>query len=103
MQSDFHDPINLGQDRMISMDDLVHLIESVAEYSIEVKHIPGPEGVRGRNSDNTLLRKTLNWEPAISLEEGIEHTYLWIEDQIRNEVIEKLVRMKTSEIYNGIK
>jgi nucleoside-diphosphate-sugar epimerase len=103
MQSDFHDPINLGQDRMISMDDLVHLIESVAEYSVEIKHIPGPEGVRGRNSDNTLLRKTLNWEPAISLEEGIEHTYLWIEDQIRNEVVEKLASMKTSEIYNGIK
>jgi GDP-D-mannose 3', 5'-epimerase len=103
MQSNFHNPINLGQDRMISMNDLVHIIESFAEYSVEIKHIPGPEGVRGRNSDNTLLRKILKWEPKISLEEGIERTYAWIDDQIQNEVIETLELMKTSKIYNGNK
>jgi len=83
MRSDFHEPLNLGQDRLISINDLAHLVARIAGIEIQLKHIPGPMGVRGRNSDNTLLRKVLGWEPAISLEEGLGRTYPWIEAQLR--------------------
>jgi len=83
MRSDFKDPLNLGQDRLISINDLADLVAGIAGIKISVKHIKGPEGVRGRNSDNSLLRKTLNWEPKISLEEGLSVTYKWIEQQVK--------------------
>lgn len=82
MESDFHDPINLGQDRMISINDLADMVADAAGISISKKHIDGPQGVRGRNSENSLLRNVLKWEPAISLEEGISRTYKWIEEQV---------------------
>lgn len=81
MKSDFHEPLNLGQDRLISINDLARMVSTIAGFPIEHKHIAGPMGVRGRNSDNTLLRKVLEWEPAISLEEGMARTYTWIEAQ----------------------
>lgn len=83
MRSDFHEPLNLGQDRMISINDLADLISDIAEVKITKKHVPGPQGVRGRNSDNTLLRRVLGWEPQVSLETGLQKTYLWIEQQVR--------------------
>ena len=83
MRSDFREPLNLGQDRMISINELVEMVSTVADYPIEKKHIDGPQGVRGRNSDNDLLRKVLGWEPQISLEEGLARTYKWIEAQTR--------------------
>ena len=83
MSSDFREPLNLGQDRMVTINQLADMVADIAGFKIEKKHIDGPMGVRGRNSDNTLLRKTLNWEPAISLEEGLTSTYAWIEDQVR--------------------
>ncbi len=83
MRSDFHDPLNLGQDRMISIDELVGLVANIAGIKVKIKYVPGPQGVRGRNSDNTLLRKVLGWEPAISLEEGLAKTYAWIEGCVR--------------------
>ena len=82
MESDFSDPLNLGQDRMISINELADLIADIAGVEIVKKHIEGPEGVRGRNSDNSLLRKVLHWEPVIRLEEGLARTYEWIEHQI---------------------
>ena len=82
MRSDFHEPLNLGQDRLISINDLADLVARVAGVSIVKKHIDGPQGVRGRNSDNSLLRQVLGWEPAISLEEGLARTYPWIEQQV---------------------
>jgi nucleoside-diphosphate-sugar epimerase len=82
MQSDYRDPLNLGQDRLISINDLADLVSDIAGVRIEKKHIPGPQGVRGRNSDNTRLRKVLGWEPEISLEEGLRRTYVWIEKQV---------------------
>jgi nucleoside-diphosphate-sugar epimerase len=82
MRSDFHEPLNLGQDRLISINDLADLVARVAGVSIVKKHIDGPQGVRGRNSDNALLRQVLGWEPAISLEEGLARTYPWIEQQV---------------------
>lgn len=83
MNSDFHDPLNLGQDRLISINALADMAAEIAGIKIEKKHVPGPQGVRGRNSDNTLLRKTLGWEPKISLEEGMARTYAWIEKQVK--------------------
>lgn len=83
MDSDFYEPINLGQDRMVTINELVGLIEEIAGYRVKKKHIDGPQGVRGRNSDNTKLREVLNWEPAISLEEGLRRTYEWIESEVK--------------------
>lgn len=82
MQSDYHDPLNLGQDRLISIDELADLIADIAGIEIIKKHIPGPQGVRGRNSDNDRLREVLNWEPEVPLEVGLEKTYNWIEEQV---------------------
>jgi len=83
MRSDFRHPLNLGQDRLISINGLADMVSEIAGFEVIKKHIPGPQGVRGRNSDNTLLRKVLNWEPQISLEEGMKRTYDWIEAQAK--------------------
>ena len=85
MQSDYHQPLNIGQDRMVTINELADIIASIAGISIIKKHIPGPQGVRGRNSDSTRLRTVLGWEPKISLEEGLERTYNWIEEQVRQQ------------------
>jgi nucleoside-diphosphate-sugar epimerase len=84
MRSDFHEPLNLGQDRMVTINQLADIISEIAGVKIDKKHIDGPQGVRGRNSDNTKLREVLNWEPTISLEEGLAVTYRWIEEQVQN-------------------
>ena len=83
MRSEHAEPINLGQDRMVSIDRLADIIADVAGVAIQKVHVPGPQGVRGRNSDNTRLREVLGWEPEISLEEGFRRTYPWIEAQVR--------------------
>jgi GDP-D-mannose 3', 5'-epimerase len=82
MRSNYSEPLNLGQDRLISVNQLADTVASVAGLRIEKVHVAGPQGVRGRNSDNTRLRKVLGWEPRISLEEGIALTYVWIESQV---------------------
>ena len=79
MQSSHADPINLGQDRMISINELVRLVARIAGKQIHTVHdLTAPQGVRGRNSDNTMLRETLKWAPAVSLEDGLAKTYAWI-------------------------
>lgn len=83
MRSDYHEPLNLGQDRLVTIDQLADMIADIAGISIVKKHVPGPQGVRGRNSDNTRLRQVLGWEPEISLEDGLARTYAWIEEQVR--------------------
>ncbi len=82
MRSDHKDPLNLGSDRMVTINQLADIIASIAGIKIKIKHIPGPLGVRGRNSDNTRLREVLKWEPQLSLEEGLQRTYSWIEQQV---------------------
>ena len=82
MRSDFASPLNLGSDRMVTINQLAGIIADIAGIKITVKHIPGPQGVRGRNSDNSKLRQVLGWEPQISLEEGLARTYPWIEQQV---------------------
>lgn len=82
MLSDFAEPLNLGQDRMISINELADIIAGTAGVSITKKYVDGPQGVRGRNSDNAKLREILGWEPQISLEKGLAVTYKWIEEQV---------------------
>jgi GDP-D-mannose 3', 5'-epimerase len=83
MQSGFSEPINLGTDHMVSINELAEIIIKISRKSgISIKHVDGPQGVRGRNSDNALLRETLGWEPQISLEKGLERTFEWIEKQV---------------------
>jgi nucleoside-diphosphate-sugar epimerase len=83
MRSDFHDPLNLGQDRLISINELVDMVARIAGKTIHRTHdLTAPQGVRGRNSDNSRLRKVLGWEPQISLEEGMARTYRWIASQL---------------------
>lgn len=86
MRSDHHEPLNLGQDRMVTINELADIISKIADWPVEKKHVPGPQGVRGRNSDNTKLREVLKWEPKISLEEGLGYTYKWIEEQVANQL-----------------
>lgn len=83
IHSDHDEPINIGQDRMVTINQLAEIIAEIAGIKIRKKHIKGPQGVRGRNSDNTKVKRILNWEPKISLEEGLKRTYLWIEKQVK--------------------
>jgi nucleoside-diphosphate-sugar epimerase len=84
MLSEHREPINLGQDRMISINDLVEMVATIAHKNVKRNHdLSAPQGVRGRNSDNTMLRETLKWEPQISLEVGLARTYEWIQSQLR--------------------
>ena len=86
MGSDFHEPLNLGQDRMVTINQLAEMIAEIAGVDLVKRHIDGPQGVRGRNSDNTKLREVLGWEPQISLEDGLRTTYDWIESQVRETI-----------------
>ena len=83
MRSDYHEPLNLGRDRMVTINQLADIIADIGGIEIVKKHVPGPQGVRGRNSDNSRLREVLGWEPEIPLEEGLAKTYAWIEEQVR--------------------
>eukprot|EP00484_Ammonia_sp_Unknown_P025282 CAMPEP_0197046802 /NCGR_PEP_ID=MMETSP1384-20130603/22427_1 /TAXON_ID=29189 /ORGANISM="Ammonia sp." /LENGTH=357 /DNA_ID=CAMNT_0042478641 /DNA_START=49 /DNA_END=1122 /DNA_ORIENTATION=- len=84
MKSDYDKPINIGSDEMISINDLCKLALSFdkKEDFVQLKHIPGPEGVRGRNSENTLIKQVLGWAPEISLADGLNRTYTWIKQQV---------------------
>jgi len=81
--SDHSEPLNLGTDRLISVDGLVDLISGIAGKTLVKRHDTSkPQGVRGRNSDNSRLREVLGWEPQITLEDGLERTYRWIDSQL---------------------
>ena len=83
MRSEYAEPLNLGQDRLVTINQLADMVAAIAGVRMVKKHVPGPQGVRGRNSDNTRLRQVLGWEPEIALEEGLTRTYTWIEEQVR--------------------
>jgi len=86
MASDHGEPLNLGSDRLVTINQLADIVCELAGVSLRKRHIPGPQGVRGRNSDNTRLRRVLGWEPRISLEEGVGQTYHWIEQQVQQKL-----------------
>lgn len=84
MNSNVNTPINIGSEEMISINNLVKLVSSIDNKSISIKHIDGPLGVRGRNSENSMIREKLNWDYEFKLKDGIEITYKWIVKQIEN-------------------
>lgn len=86
MKSDFPGPLNIGRDRAISVDELVDIIARAAGIDVEKVYVPGPQGVRGRNSDNSLCREVLDWEPRIAVEEGIPPMYRWVEARVIEEM-----------------
>ncbi len=81
MHTDFTGPVNLGSDELISINDLVKMVMEIAGKNVNIRHIEGPLGVRGRNSDNTYIKKMLDWRPVKPLHEGMELTYAWIKQQ----------------------
>jgi len=84
MASEYREPLNLGSDRLVTINELIDIVAKIAGKNIKKKHdLTKPQGVRGRNSDNTRLRQVLGWEPQIPLEVGLEKTYKWVESELR--------------------
>ena len=97
MRSDYGGPLNLGTDELVCVDRLVDMVAAIAGKSISKRHDTSqPQGVRGRNSDNALLRQVLNWEPGTSLSKGLVPTYRWIADQISAEAAERQRSLATA-------
>lgn len=96
-RSNWTGPVNIGSEEMVSINQLANMIIDISGKNLTLEHIPGPLGVRGRNSDNTLLEKQLNWKPSLPLRQGLEKTYSWIEEQSQktksnsNKVNEELI------------
>ena len=82
MESDFSGPVNLGSEEMVTINQLADLVMDIAAKKLTIRHIPGPLGVRGRNSDNRLIEQKLGWSPSRSLREGLEKSYSWIREMV---------------------
>ena len=82
MQSDFKEPINIGSEEMVTINRLAQMVINISGKDLKIKNIDGPVGVMGRNSDNTLIREVLGWEPKIDLKEGMYKLYKWIENEL---------------------
>ena len=82
LRSGFEGPVNIGSEEMVTINQLVGLVADIAGKTIEINHIAGPTGVRGRNSDNRLIAEKLDWAPSMTLAAGLEKTYAWIERQV---------------------
>jgi nucleoside-diphosphate-sugar epimerase len=92
MQGDFVDPLNLGSSELVTINQLVDIVEDIAGLKLKRRYnLSAPKGVNGRNSDNTLIEKVFGWEPSTRLRDGLEQTYSWIYDQMRNRRPDKLV------------
>ena len=79
-------PVNIGSDEMISINDLAKLVMNIAGKNLSIRNIPGPTGVRGRNSDNRLIQEKLAWRPSRPLKDGIQKTYQWVRAQVASKV-----------------
>ncbi len=104
MKSDIVDPINIGSSEMVTIDRLVDLVEEIAGIKVKRNYnLAAPKGVRGRSSDNTLIKSKLGWEPLTPLRTGLETTYAWIFDQMRNgeEGSVREVAMSTAALSAG--
>ena len=84
MASSFRGPVNIGSEEMVTINQMARIIVEIAGKRLTLKHVSGPTGVRGRNSDNTLIRAELGWEPKMRLQQGLAKTYTWIENQMRS-------------------
>ncbi len=92
VKSDFTGPVNIGSEEMVSINKLAHMIMDIAGKQLDINHIPGPLGVRGRNSDNRLIEEKLGWKPTQPLEKGLKKTYMWINEQVKSKHKEKTKR-----------
>jgi nucleoside-diphosphate-sugar epimerase len=87
MDSEVSDPLNLGSSELVTINRLVEIVEGIAGIKVRRNHnLDAPQGVRGRNSDNTKIKAELGWEPSISLEDGLSKTYTWIHDRLAERV-----------------
>lgn len=86
MRSDFSGPVNIGSDEMVTINDLARTIIDISDKAVSIDHIPGPLGVRGRNSDNTLIKERLGWAPRQPLADGLRLTYPWVANQLKRNV-----------------
>jgi nucleoside-diphosphate-sugar epimerase len=91
MRSDFAGPVNIGSEEMVSMDQFAAMIMDLAGKRVRIKHISGPTGVRGRNSDNAMISAKLGWKPSMPLIDGLRQTYAWIEGQVRAGLLDAAV------------
>jgi nucleoside-diphosphate-sugar epimerase len=82
MESDFTGPVNIGSEEMITINQLANLAMTIANKQLHIRHIPGPLGVRGRNSDNSLIQAKLGWAPSAPVLDGLTHTYEWVSQQV---------------------
>jgi nucleoside-diphosphate-sugar epimerase len=82
MRSNFSGPVNIGSEEMVTINQLAKYIIEIAGKKLSINHVPGPTGVRGRNSDNRLIREKLGWEPSLKLKDGLAKTYFWINKQV---------------------
>jgi len=85
-ESDFTGPVNIGSEEMVSINELAKIVFEIAGKNLKIKNIKGPEGVRGRNSDNTLIEEKLGWRPNFNLKGGLKRTYSWILDKVNDKV-----------------
>jgi len=83
MRTGHHEPINLGSDHLVSINELAGMVAEIARKRVHLRHVAGPEGVRGRGSDNTRMREVLGWEPRVPLHDGLRRTYEWIAGEVR--------------------
>ena len=86
MRSNWTGPVNIGSEEMVTINQLAEIIMEIANVKLKIKHIAGPQGVRGRNSDNRLIREKLGWAPSMPLREGLKITYIWIEEQVKKAI-----------------
>src|SRR5271166_150146 len=84
MDSDFMGPVNIGSEEMVTVNRLVEMVMEVAGKKLRIRHVPGPLGVRGRNSDNRLINAKLGWEPRFGLRQGIDRTFHWISARVES-------------------
>jgi nucleoside-diphosphate-sugar epimerase len=82
VKSSFGQPVNIGSDQMVTINQLAEMVSKIAGKKVNLNHIPGPLGVKGRNSDNRLIKAELGWAPSAELSKGLEKTYEWIYSQI---------------------
>lgn len=87
MSSDYDKPLNLGSDRMVSINTLAQMVSDAAAWPVELVHVDGPQGVRGRNADIQQAKDWLDWQPKVSLEDGIRQTYRWLEEQVQKAAV----------------
>ena len=87
MRSDWTGPVNIGSEEMVTIDQLAEMIMEIAGKKLKIIHVPGPVGVRGRTSDNRLIREKLGWAPSMPLKEGLRITYMWVKEQVEKSLL----------------